>query len=56
MPQEVPHVHFHVIPKPSANAEEGLVVGWPAKPIDKELLQKVFDELKEKLGAPESAL
>ncbi|KIM43059.1 hypothetical protein M413DRAFT_443868 [Hebeloma cylindrosporum] len=54
--QEVPHVHFHVIPKPSASAEEGLVVGWPAKPMKNEDLQKVFDELKEKLGATESAL
>ncbi|KAI0781492.1 HIT-like domain-containing protein, partial [Trametes elegans] len=25
--QHVPHVHFHVIPKP--NEKEGLVVGWP---------------------------
>jgi diadenosine tetraphosphate (Ap4A) HIT family hydrolase len=56
IPQEVAHVHFHVIPKPSASAEEGLVIGWPAKPMDKEELQKIFDELKEKLGAPESAL
>jgi histidine triad (HIT) family protein len=26
--QVVPHVHFHIIPKP--NAQEGLGVGWPA--------------------------
>merc|ERR1711879_988587 len=26
--QAVPHVHFHIIPKPSR--EEGLGVGWPA--------------------------
>src|SRR3954449_11480549 len=25
--QMVPHVHFHIIPKP--NAQEGLGVGWP---------------------------
>ncbi|KAJ1719432.1 Adenosine 5'-monophosphoramidase [Coemansia erecta] len=36
--QEVPHVHFHVIPKP--NDEEGLTIGWPAKKAD-------FDKLKE---------
>ena len=49
-------MHFHVIPKPSASAEEGLTIGWPAKPMDKEELQKVFDELKAKLEAPGSAL
>jgi histidine triad (HIT) family protein len=26
--QAIPHVHFHIIPKPSAH--EGLGVGWPA--------------------------
>ncbi|KAF7365628.1 HIT domain-containing protein [Mycena venus] len=45
--QEVDHVHFHVIPKPSA--EEGLVVGWPAKPMAKEELQAIYDEIKGKL-------
>nr|GAT54581.1 predicted protein [Mycena chlorophos] len=45
--QEVDHVHFHVIPKP--NAEEGLIVGWPAKPAEKEELQKLYDEVKGKL-------
>ncbi|PPQ63594.1 hypothetical protein CVT24_004454 [Panaeolus cyanescens] len=47
--QEVPHVHFHVIPKP--NETEGLGVGWPAKPMAKEELQAVFDDLKAKLQA-----
>mmetsp|Transcript_52377 Transcript_52377/g.150950 ORF Transcript_52377/g.150950 Transcript_52377/m.150950 type:complete len:136 (-) Transcript_52377:114-521(-) len=28
--QAVPHVHFHIIPKPSP--EQGLKVGWPAGP------------------------
>ncbi|KAG0344576.1 Adenosine 5'-monophosphoramidase [Podila humilis] len=28
--QEVDHVHFHVIPKPSLSDNEGLVIGWPA--------------------------
>lgn len=46
--QLVDHVHFHVIPKP--NEEEGLVVGWPAKAPAKEELQKVYDEMKGKLG------
>ncbi|OAX36802.1 HIT-like protein [Rhizopogon vinicolor AM-OR11-026] len=37
--QEVDHVHFHVIPKPAATDEEGLVIGWPAK-------SGVIDEVK----------
>lgn len=32
--QTVPHVHFHVIPKP--NAREGLGVGWPLRALDRE--------------------
>lgn len=32
--QAVPHVHFHVIPKP--NAREGLGVGWPLRALDRE--------------------
>ncbi len=30
--QVIPHVHFHVIPKP--NRSEGLGVGWPMRPLD----------------------
>jgi diadenosine tetraphosphate (Ap4A) HIT family hydrolase len=45
--QEVDHVHFHIIPKPSA--EEGLVVGWPAKTMAKEELQALYEEMKGKL-------
>jgi len=29
--QVVPHVHFHIIPKP--NAQEGLGIGWPTGKI-----------------------
>ena len=32
--QAVPHVHFHVIPKP--NSREGLGVGWPLRALDRE--------------------
>ncbi|KAG2353584.1 hypothetical protein BDR07DRAFT_1454469 [Suillus spraguei] len=34
---------FHVIPKPDASDEEGLVIGWPAKSdvVDEELLGKL---------------
>lgn len=37
--QMVDHVHFHMIPKPSA--EQGLQIGWPAKETSKDSLQKV---------------
>ncbi len=30
--QAIPHVHFHIIPKP--NAREGLGVGWPMRAFD----------------------
>lgn len=30
--QAIPHVHFHIIPKP--NAREGLGVGWPMRSLD----------------------
>lgn len=30
--QAIPHVHFHIIPKP--NAREGLGVGWPMSAFD----------------------
>lgn len=30
--QAIPHVHFHIIPKP--NAREGLGIGWPQKSLD----------------------
>lgn len=50
--QEVPHVHFHVIPKP--DEVEGLGVGWPAKTTPKTDLEKVFEEISAKLNAPQS--
>ena len=51
-------MHFHVIPKPSASDEEGLVIGWPAQTPAKEELVKVMEEMKGKLENPpsESAL
>ncbi|CUA68958.1 Hit family protein 1 [Rhizoctonia solani] len=47
--QVVPHVHFHVIPKPSESDTEGLVIGWPTKPADQNDLQKLLDEMKGRL-------
>ena len=32
--QLIDHVHFHIIPKPSAEA--GLGIGWPAQEFDHE--------------------
>jgi histidine triad (HIT) family protein len=41
--QAIPHVHFHIIPKP--NSREGLGVGWPAVKLEREaaaaLAQKI---------------
>ncbi|KAI8873592.1 HIT-like protein [Ramicandelaber brevisporus] len=48
--QEVPHVHFHVIPKWKASDEEGLVIGWPAKPADMGDLKKLHQEIVEKIS------
>ncbi|PWN23952.1 putative HNT1-adenosine 5`-monophosphoramidase [Microstroma glucosiphilum] len=45
--QVVDHVHFHFIPKPSE--KEGLGVGWPTTKPEKEELQKIYEELKQKL-------
>jgi diadenosine tetraphosphate (Ap4A) HIT family hydrolase len=30
--QAIPHVHFHIIPKP--NARDGLGIGWPMQSLD----------------------
>ena len=47
--QVVKHVHFHVIPKPSA--DKGLGVGWPSAKADEaaldEMLAKVLSAKKE---------
>ncbi|KIM23970.1 hypothetical protein M408DRAFT_332029 [Serendipita vermifera MAFF 305830] len=45
--QEVMHVHFHVIPKPSE--EEGLGIGWPKTEPTAEEINAIYEELKSKL-------
>ncbi|KAF8073578.1 HIT-like protein [Lyophyllum atratum] len=45
--QVVDHVHIHIIPKPSK--EEGLVIGWPTKPMDKDELKQLCDDIISKL-------
>ncbi|CAE7182089.1 unnamed protein product [Rhizoctonia solani] len=47
--QHVFHVHFHVIPKPSASDAEGFSIDWPAKQADQAELQKLLDEMKNNL-------
>ncbi len=47
--QEVDHVHFHMIPKPKAGDDEGLVVGWPAQKADMDQLKAYVEELKAKI-------
>ncbi|SCV73925.1 BQ2448_6355 [Microbotryum intermedium] len=44
------HVHFHMIPKPSASDDEGLVVGWPTKPAGMADLKAYCEEIKNKLS------
>jgi histidine triad (HIT) family protein len=44
--QAVPHVHFHIIPKP--DREQGLGIGWPATRLDADveaLVKKIRDAL-----------
>lgn len=45
--QEVPHVHFHMIPKP--NNTEGLGVGWPQQPTEMDKLKALFEDIKSKM-------
>ncbi|MDX2051168.1 MAG: HIT family protein [Polyangiaceae bacterium] len=41
--QAVPHVHFHIIPKP--DEKQGLGVGWPAKSLDPDQAPRLRAEL-----------
>ncbi|KAI9330795.1 HIT-like domain-containing protein [Zopfochytrium polystomum] len=47
--QEVPHVHFHVIPKTSG--ADGLGVGWPSRPTDHAAFAALAAELRTRIGA-----
>ncbi|OCH89924.1 HIT-like protein [Obba rivulosa] len=47
--QVVDHVHFHMIPKPRASDEEGLVIGWPAQKPSMDELKELHEILKTKL-------
>ena len=45
--QAVPHVHFHVIPKP--RQDEGLGIGWPARGLDAEAGAELAAKLRESI-------
>jgi histidine triad (HIT) family protein len=45
--QAVPHVHFHIIPKPGH--DEGLGIGWPAHGLAAEAGAELAAKLREKL-------
>jgi len=47
--QVVKHVHFHVIPKPSAGDAEGLVIGWPQQKVELSDLAKELEDIKGRL-------
>jgi len=42
--QVVPHVHFHIIPKP--NETDGLSIEWPSKKADDAVLDELLNKVK----------
>jgi histidine triad (HIT) family protein len=46
--QAVFHVHFHIIPKPSA--DEGLGIEWPKSPLNHEAATKLAERIREQIG------
>lgn len=46
--QAIPHVHFHIIPKP--NAREGLGVGWPATSLDSQAAAALAAKIAAAIG------
>jgi histidine triad (HIT) family protein len=46
--QAIPHVHFHIIPKP--NAREGLGIGWPQQSLDTKSGAALAAAIKDALG------
>ncbi|KAM3547596.1 hypothetical protein ARSEF4850_009923 [Beauveria asiatica] len=45
--QQVHHVHFHMIPKPSET--EGLGINWPTSAGDMDKLKALCEEIKTKM-------
>jgi histidine triad (HIT) family protein len=48
--QAVPHVHFHIIPKP--NPQEGLGMVWPARSLDPKDAAALVARIRGALGPP----
>lgn len=46
--QAVFHVHFHIIPKP--NADEGLGIEWPKRPVNHEAAAKLAERIRQHVG------
>jgi len=46
--QAIPHVHFHIIPKPSPR--EGLDIGWPLKGLDSKAGATLAGKIASKLA------
>lgn len=46
--QAVFHVHFHIIPKPTAT--DGLGISWPAKNLDPKLGQTLADQIRKAMS------
>jgi histidine triad (HIT) family protein len=46
--QTVPHVHFHIIPKPGPDA--GLDMDWQARSLDAQTGAKLASRLREEIG------
>jgi histidine triad (HIT) family protein len=47
--QAIPHVHFHIIPKPDERS--GLGVGWPAGKLDPAKGAELAARIRQELGA-----
>jgi histidine triad (HIT) family protein len=47
--QAIPHVHFHIIPKP--DEQSGLGVGWPAGKLDHARGAELAVQIRKELGA-----
>lgn len=46
--QAVPHVHFHIIPKP--DTKSGLGVGWPANKLDSDDAKQTAEKIRTALN------
>ncbi|CAG8607520.1 8561_t:CDS:2 [Paraglomus brasilianum] len=47
--QVVKHVHFHIIPKPEADSQQGLMIEWPSAKATEDELKDLSAKVLEKL-------